>query len=76
LKLPLLIELAALDDAAFRQRFAGTPVKRLGRDRFLRNVAIALGNSGSADALPALEQLLGDQSPLVKEAAMWARDQI
>jgi len=76
LKLPLLTELAALDDAAFRQRFAGTPVKRLGRDRFIRNVAIALGNSGSEDALPAVERLLGDQSPLVQEAASWARNQI
>ncbi len=76
LQLPLLIELAGLDDAAFRQRFAGTPVKRLGRDRFLRNVAIALGNSGSADALPALERLLGDQSSFVREAAQWAVDEL
>ena len=76
LKLPLLVELAALDDAAFRQRFAGTPVKRLGRDRFLRNVAIALGNSGDMDGLPAVERLLGDRSPLVQEAAQWAREQL
>ncbi len=76
LQLPLLVELAQLDDAAFRQRFAGTPVKRLGRDRFLRNVAIALGNSGSPDALPAIERLLGDASPLVQEAAQWAREQL
>jgi epoxyqueuosine reductase len=75
LQLPLLIELAQLDDAAFRQRFAGTPVKRLGRDRFLRNVAIALGNSGDAVAVPAIERLVGDASPLVQEAAQWARDQ-
>jgi len=76
LKLPLLVELAALDDAAFRQRFAGTPVKRLGRDRFIRNVAIALGNSGDMDGLPAVERLLGDPSPLVQEAAQWAREQL
>jgi epoxyqueuosine reductase len=73
LKLPLLIELAALDDAAFRQRFAGTPVKRLGRDRFIRNVAIALGNSGDAGAVPAVERLLSDKSLLVRDAANWAR---
>lgn len=69
---PPLGELARLDDAAFRARFAGTPVKRTGRDRFLRNVLVAVGNSGdpglAADAL----RLLDDPSPLVRGAAVWA----
>jgi epoxyqueuosine reductase len=70
---PRLTELAGLDDAAFRQRFAGTAIKRTGRDRFVRNVAYALGNSGSAEqALPAVERLLTDPSPLVRGAAVWA----
>ena len=70
---PGLAELAGLDDAAFRQRFAGTAIKRTGRDRFVRNVAYALGNSGSAEqALPAVERLLTDPSPLVRGAAVWA----
>ncbi len=70
---PLLAELAALDDAAFRQRFAGTAIKRIGRDRFLRNVAYALGNSGKPrTSLPAVERLLDDASPLVRGAAAWA----
>ena len=56
---PRLAELAALDDAAFRRRFAGTAIKRIGRDRFVRNVAYALGNSGApSTALPALARLL------------------
>ncbi len=70
---PLLAELAALDDTAFRRRFAGTTVKRIGRDRFLRNVAYALGNSAApATSLPAIERLLADPSPLVRGAAVWA----
>ena len=70
---PQLAALATLDDAAFRQRFAGTAIKRIGRDRFLRNVAYALGNSGApATALPAVERLLTDPSPLVRSAAVWA----
>ena len=70
---PLLAELATLDDAEFRRRFAGTAVKRIGRDRFLRNVAYALGNSAvRATALPAVEKLLKDPSPLVRGAAVWA----
>ncbi|WP_421996960.1 tRNA epoxyqueuosine(34) reductase QueG [Reyranella sp.] len=70
---PLLAELATLDEAGFRRRFAGTAVKRIGRDRFLRNVAYALGNSARrAAALPAIERLLGDPSPLVRGAAVWA----
>jgi epoxyqueuosine reductase len=70
---PLLAELATLDDAAFRRRFAGTAVKRIGRDRFVRNVTYALGNGSSgAMALAAVERLLHDASPLVRGAAVWA----
>jgi epoxyqueuosine reductase len=70
---PALADLAALDDATFRRRFAGTAIKRIGRDRFVRNVAYALGNSGAPEsALPAVERLLVDPSPLVRGAAVWA----
>jgi epoxyqueuosine reductase len=69
---PPLAELLVLDDATFRQRFAGTPVKRTGRDRFVRNVAIAAGNSGERQLAGLLEPLLDDESPLVRGAAVWA----
>ena len=70
---PALAELATLDEAAFRQRFAGTAIKRIGRDRFIRNVAYALGNSAAPDAaLPAVQHLLNDDSSLVRDAARWA----
>ncbi|NDH62637.1 MAG: tRNA epoxyqueuosine(34) reductase QueG [Alphaproteobacteria bacterium] len=70
---PTLVDLAALDDAGFRRRFAGTALKRIGRDRFVRNVAYALGNSAAPEtALPAIERLLLDPSPLVRGAAVWA----
>ncbi|MBM3648394.1 MAG: tRNA epoxyqueuosine(34) reductase QueG [Alphaproteobacteria bacterium] len=70
---PRLAELATLDEAAFRRRFAGSAVKRIGRDRFLRNVAYALGNGAPRQAaLPAVELLLKDASPLVRGAAVWA----
>ncbi|MCW5748404.1 MAG: tRNA epoxyqueuosine(34) reductase QueG, partial [Alphaproteobacteria bacterium] len=70
---PRLAELAALDDRAFRRLFAGTAIKRAGRDRLVRNVAIALGNSGDADgSLPAVRRLLDDASPIVRGAAIWA----
>jgi epoxyqueuosine reductase len=69
---PRLADLAALDDAAFRQMFSGSPVKRTGRDRFVRNVAIAIGNSGDATLAPSAEALLGDASPLVRAMAVWA----
>jgi epoxyqueuosine reductase len=72
LNAPPLAELVRLDDAAFRARFAGTPIKRTGRDRFIRNVLIAIGNSRdprlAAEALP----LLADLSPLVRAMAVWA----
>ena len=68
---PKLAELAALDDAGFRKLFAGSPIKRIGRERFVRNVAIALGNEGSPEARAALERLALDESPVVAEAARW-----
>jgi epoxyqueuosine reductase len=67
-----LAELLALDDAAFRALFAKTPVKRTGRDRFIRNVLIAAGNSGDATLVPAVRALLDDANPLVRGAAVWA----
>ena len=69
---PRLAELASLDDAAFRALFAGSPVKRTGRDRFLRNVAIAIGNSGDAALAPVAAQLSDDASALVAHAAAHA----
>ncbi len=69
---PPLAELAALDDAAFRARFAGSPIKRIGRDRFVRNVLIAIGNSGDCDLLATVSASLDDPSPLVRGAAVWA----
>ncbi|MEO0792760.1 MAG: tRNA epoxyqueuosine(34) reductase QueG [Pseudomonadota bacterium] len=69
---PPLQDLLALDDAAFRKRFAGTPIKRTGRDRFVRNVAIAAGNSQDASLIPMLEALATDMPPLVRVAAVWA----
>jgi epoxyqueuosine reductase len=69
---PPLAELLALDDAAFRARFRGTPIKRTGRDRFLRNVLIAAGNSGDANLVSRVEALLDDDSPLVRAMAVWA----
>ncbi len=70
--LPELAELAALDDAAFRARFAGSPVKRIGRGRFVRNVMYAVGNSGLPALIPVAEARLGDADPVVAEAAAWA----
>lgn len=72
LRLAPLDQLAALDDAQFRERFAGTPVKRTGRDRFVRNVACAIGNSGKSELAPSAERLLDDSSPLVRGMAVWA----
>jgi epoxyqueuosine reductase len=69
---PRLAELARLDDATFRRLFAGSPVKRIGRDRFLRNVLIAIGNSGSTDLAALAEERLADASPLVRAMAVWA----
>ncbi len=69
---PRLAELAALDNAAFRKRFSGSPVKRTGRDRFLRNVMIAIGNSGDPSLRDSVEARLGDASALVRAMAVWA----
>lgn len=69
---PPLSILLALDDAAFRARFAGTPVKRTGRDRFVRNVLVAAGNSGDASLVDHVRALLDDASPLVRGMAVWA----
>jgi epoxyqueuosine reductase len=70
--LPELAELAALDDAGFRARFAGSPVKRIGRDRFVRNVLYAIGNSEQPSLRPVAERLLQDPDPAVADAASWA----
>jgi epoxyqueuosine reductase len=72
LRAPALAELARLDDAQFRALFAKTSIKRTGRDRFVRNVLIAIGNSGEAALAGEAERLLDDASPLVRGAAVWA----
>jgi epoxyqueuosine reductase len=69
---PALSDLARLDEAAFRANFVGSPIKRIGRNRFVRNVLIAIGNSEDRALLPVAEQLQGDQDPVVAEAAHWA----
>jgi epoxyqueuosine reductase len=76
LRAPSLADLARLDDAAFRTLFAKSPVKRVGRDRFVRNVLTAIGNSEDASLADAAERLLGDESPLVRGAAVWALAQL
>ncbi|MDP8994080.1 MAG: tRNA epoxyqueuosine(34) reductase QueG [Pseudomonadota bacterium] len=73
LSAPRLADLLALDDAAFRRVFAGSPIKRIGRNRMVRNGAIAAGNSGLPELLPLLEPLTGDADPVVAEAARWAQ---
>ena len=73
---PPIAELLELDDAAFRAWFAGSPVKRTGRDRFLRNVLIAAGNSGDSTLIPAVRRLTLDGSPLVRAMAVWAALQL
>jgi epoxyqueuosine reductase len=69
---PALGDLLDLDDAAFRQVFAGSPIKRIGRDRMVRNALIAAGNSGDANLRGAVERLRGDADPVVRDAADWA----
>jgi epoxyqueuosine reductase len=76
LRAPSLADLARLDDAAFRTLFAKSPVKRIGRDRFIRNVLIAIGNSQDAGLAAEAERLLGDDSALVRGAAVWALSQL
>ena len=69
---PLLAELAALDDAAFRARYAGSPIKRIGRDRMVRNVCYAIGNAGDASLSQVVSALTDDPDPGVADAARWA----
>jgi epoxyqueuosine reductase len=69
---PRLAELLALDDASFRTLFSGSPIKRIGRNRFVRNCLIAAGNSGDSGLLGPVESLRGDSDPVVAEAADWA----
>src|SRR5450756_1870779 len=76
LRAPDLAELARLDDAAFRARFTKSPVKRIGRDRFIRNVLIAIGNSNDRVSAREAGRLLDDDSPLVRGAAVWALSQL
>ncbi|EIG60225.1 MULTISPECIES: tRNA epoxyqueuosine(34) reductase QueG [unclassified Bradyrhizobium] len=76
LRAPGLAELARLDDAAFRALFTKSPVKRIGRERFLRNVLIAIGNSGDAALADEARRLLEDESALVRGAAVWALGQL
>jgi epoxyqueuosine reductase len=72
LNAPPLSELTALDDAGFRALFAGSPIKRIGHGRFLRNVLIAVGNSNDEAMAPLAERWLGDDDPLIRGAAVWA----
>ena len=72
LKTPGLDELAALDDATFREVFSGSPIKRSGRTRFVRNVCVAIGNSADLSLVPSLLGLLGDEAPDIRGAAIWA----
>ncbi len=72
LKAPALADLARLDDPAFRALFAKNPVKRIGRDRFIRNVLYAIGNSGDLGLAAVAQEHLADPSPLVRGAAVWA----
>lgn len=69
---PLLGDLAGLDDASFRTVFSGSPVKRIGRDRFVRNVMIAIGNTRDDALIPVVSHALSDISPLVRAMAVWA----
>ena len=76
LNAPPLEVLSRLDDPAFRSFFSGSPIKRIGRDRFIRNVLIAIGNSGDRELAVEAMRLVGDDSPLVRGAAAWALSQL
>ena len=76
LEAPRLAELAQLDDAGFRAFFSGSPIKRIGRDRFIRNVLYAIGNSGLPELREVASQLLEDPDPTVADAALWAVQQL
>ena len=73
---PELAELAVLDDAGFRARFAGSPIKRIGRDRFVRNVLYAIGNSGLPDLMTVAVPLMADADAAVADAARWAVERL
>src|SRR3546814_9688833 len=73
---PKLVDLARLDDAGFREMFATTAVKRIGRDRLVRNVCLALGNSGDQAAVPVLRDLAADTAAPVRAHAAWALKQL
>ena len=72
LKAPKLAALVSFDDASFRAHFSGSPIKRIGRDRFTRNVLYAIGNSGKSELKPHAQALLNDSDPVVRDAAEWA----
>ena len=69
---PRLAELLGLDDVGFRALFSGSPIKRIGRDRFIRNCLYAAGNSGTAALIAPVAALCEDADPVVAEAARWA----
>lgn len=73
---PRLADLLALDDAAFREMFAGSPIKRIGRNRMIRNCLVAAGNSADDALLPSVERHLADPDPVISESARWAADQL
>ena len=73
---PRLADLLALDDASFRELFAGSPIKRIGRNRMVRNCLIAAGNSGDADLVDDVRPHLDDEDPVLAEAAEWAMEQL
>jgi epoxyqueuosine reductase len=73
---PHLLELLALDNVAFKTKFAGTPILRTKRRGLLRTICVALGNIGDERALPALEKATQDSEPLIREHAAWAIEQI
>ncbi|MBL4806774.1 MAG: tRNA epoxyqueuosine(34) reductase QueG [Rhodobacteraceae bacterium] len=76
LRCPKLEHLAALDDASFREVFQGSPIKRIGRDRFTRNVLYAIGNSKDTTLIPTAERLMSDPDMTISDAAGWARAQL
>ena len=76
LNAPDLTTLAALTESEFRRHFSGSPIKRIGRDQFIRNVLYAIGNSGRADLRSAAEQHISSNNPIVKDAALWALQQL
>jgi len=73
---PRLADLLALDDAGFREMFAGSPIKRIGRDRMIRNCLIAAGNSGDRSLVASIAPHVEDADPVIAEAASWALDQL